>query len=80
MSNSIELLSGPISEIQKKYEILSDLVINEYQGKVFGSQSHISHNNELSIVVYFEVLEGKREECKQKFNTIIRNQVVLQRN
>src|SRR5215211_2492198 len=27
MSNSLELLTGPISEIQKKYEILSDIVI-----------------------------------------------------
>jgi hypothetical protein len=33
MSNSLELLSGPISEIQKKYEILSDIV-TEYNGKV----------------------------------------------
>ena len=71
MSNSFELLTGPISEIQKKYEILSDLV-TEYNGKVHGSQSHINGNN-ISLVVYFEVPEGKRDEVKQKFNNTIRN-------
>jgi hypothetical protein len=76
LSNSLELLSGPIAEIQKKY-ILSDIV-SGYNGRVFGSQSHISHNNELSIVVYFKVPEGKREEVKRKFENLIRNQLILQ--
>ena len=39
MSNSFELLTGPIDTIQKKYEILSDIV-TEQNGKVHGSQSH----------------------------------------
>jgi hypothetical protein len=73
MSNSLELLTGPIDSIQKKYEILSDIVI-EYQGKVHGSQSHIN-NNIISLVVYFEVPEGKREEVKRKFNN---NIIILQ--
>src|SRR5688500_6383456 len=33
MSNSFKLLTGPVSEIQKKYEILSDIV-SEANGKV----------------------------------------------
>ena len=66
-SNSIELISGPISEVQKKYEILSDIV-TEYNGKVHGSQSHILPNNTISLVVYYEVPEGKREEVKTRFN------------
>ena len=37
MSNSLELLQGSIVDIQKKYEILSDIV-SEYNGKVHGSQ------------------------------------------
>ena len=37
MCNSFELLTGPIETIQKKYEILSDIV-SEYNGKVHGSQ------------------------------------------
>ncbi len=38
MSNSVEYLQGSIiGEIQKKYEILSD-IITEYGGKVHGSQ------------------------------------------
>jgi hypothetical protein len=62
MSNSLELLTGPITEIQKKYEILSDIV-TEYNGKVHGSQSHVN-SNVISLVVYYEVpAEGnKREE------------------
>ncbi len=38
MSNPFELLTGPIDIIQKKYEVLSDIVITEYNGKVHGSQ------------------------------------------
>jgi hypothetical protein len=49
---------------------LSDIVI-EYNGKVHGSQSHIVANNSISLFVYYEVLEGKREEVKQRFNNII---------
>ena len=80
MSNSLELLTGPIAEIQKKYEILSD-IITELGGKTHGSQSHIGPNNSISLVVYYEVpAEGnKRDEVKQKFNNTNRNnQVVLQ--
>ncbi len=76
MSNSFEVLSGPISEVQKKYEILSDIV-NEYNGKVHGSQSHIIANNIISLVVYYEIPEGKREEVKQKFEN---NIIVLKTN
>ena len=71
MSNSFEMLTGPIEIIQKKYEILSDIV-SEYNGKVHGSQSHIVSANTISLIVYFEVPEGKREEVKIRFkNSII---------
>jgi len=70
MSNSFELLTGPIEIIQKKYEILSDIV-TEHNGKVHGSQSHMISNNSMSLIVYYEVPEGKREEVKQKFNSQI---------
>jgi hypothetical protein len=80
MSNSFELLTGPITDIQKKYEILSDIV-SEANGKVHGSQRDRDPKTGLSdLLVYFEVPDGKREECKQRFNNIIRNnQVILQR-
>jgi hypothetical protein len=68
MYNSFELLSGPIDSIQKKYEILSDIV-TEYNGKVHGSQSHIVAHNSISIIIYFEVPEGKREETKNKLRS-----------
>jgi hypothetical protein len=71
MSNSFESLTGPIDTIQKKYEMLSDIV-SEYNGKVHGSQSHIVSANTISLIVYFEVPEGKREEVKIRFkNSII---------
>jgi hypothetical protein len=78
MSNSFELLTGPIDTIQKKYEILSNIV-TDLGGKVHGSQSHIIQNNSISLIVYYEVPEGKREECKQKFNTVTKNNLILQR-
>ncbi|MGI0052094.1 MAG: hypothetical protein ACRD8K_10195 [Nitrososphaeraceae archaeon] len=78
-SNLLELLQGSITEVQKKYEILSDLV-TEYNGKVHGSQSHVKGNS-ISLVVYYETPDGKREEVKQKFsNFLARNNIVLQRN
>ena len=55
MSNSLEVLQGPIADIQKKYEILSDIV-SEANGKVHGSQSHIvANNNSMQLIVYYEV-------------------------
>ena len=53
MSNSFELLTASIQDIQKKYEILSDIV-SEANGKVHGSQSHIVANNSISLIVYYE--------------------------
>jgi hypothetical protein len=68
MSNSFELLTGPIDVIQKKYEILSDLV-TEYNGKVHGSQSDRDPKTSLiDLLVYYEVPLGMRDEVKQKFN------------
>jgi hypothetical protein len=70
MSNSLELLQGPIADVQKKYEILSDNV-SEANGKVHGSQSHIVNNaNSISLIVYYEVPEGQRDEIKHKFNSL----------
>ena len=65
MSNSLELLIGPIETVQNKYEILSDIV-TKYQGKVHGSQSSVNGSN-ISLIVYYEVPEGKREELKSQF-------------
>ncbi len=73
MSNSFELLTGPIAEIQKKYEILSDIV-SEYNGKVHGSQRDRDPKTGLiDLIVYYEIPEGKREEVKSKFNFFLTN-------
>ena len=74
MSNSFELLTGSLQDIQKKYEILSDIV-SEANGKVHGSQSHIIANNSMSLVVYYEVPLGIRKEVKQKFNNHRNNEI-----
>ncbi|MGZ5548920.1 MAG: hypothetical protein ACXWFZ_13330 [Nitrososphaeraceae archaeon] len=67
MSNSFELLTGPIESIQKKYEILSDIV-TEYNGKVHGSQrDRDPKTGLLDLLVYYEVPLGKRDEVKRKF-------------
>src|SRR5215213_2689597 len=79
MSNSFEYLQGSIREIQQKYEILSDIV-TEYGGKVHGSQRDRDPKIGLiDLLVYYEVPDGKREEVKQKFYTLVRNQMVLQK-
>jgi hypothetical protein len=78
MSNSLELLQGPIVDVQSKYEFLSDIV-SEANGKVHGSQSHIvtaANNNSISLIVYYEVPEGQRDEIKLKFNSFIKNLMV----
>ncbi len=69
MSNSFELLTGPNDTIQKKYEILSDIV-SEYNGKVHGFQSHIVPNN-IQLIVYYEVPLGQRDEVKRKFSMLV---------
>ena len=65
MDNSFELLTSDgssISNIQKQYEILSD-IISDHNGKVHGSQSHIiAATNTLQLIVYYEVPEGKRKK------------------
>ena len=74
MSNSFELLQGQIETIQKNYEILSDIV-SEHNGKVHGSQSHIKQDNSMSLIVYYEVPLGNREEVKQKFTKLLIKQI-----
>ena len=75
------LLQGSIEGIQKKYEILSDIVIVEYNGKVHGSQRDRDPKTGLiDLLVYYEVPQGQREEVKQKYQNFTRNQVALQRN
>ena len=67
MSNSFELLTGPIDAIQKKYEILSDIV-TENNGKVHGSKKDRDLKTGLiDLLVYYEVPVGKREDVKKKF-------------
>jgi hypothetical protein len=80
MSNSFELLQGSIAEIQKKYEILSD-ILSDYNGKVHGSQRDRDPKTGLiDLLVYYEVPLGQREEVKRKFENMIRSQMALQRN
>ena len=86
MSNSLELLQGSIVDVQKKYEILSDIVSSEANGKVHGSQSHIvaavsaNINSIISLIVYYIVSLGEREAVKKKFENLVRSQMTLQRN
>ena len=71
MSNSLELLTGPIDTIQKKYEILSDIV-TEYNGKVHGSQRDRDPKTGLiDLLVYYEVPVGIRDELKRKFSMLV---------
>ena len=72
MSNSFELLQGSIAEVQKKYEILSDIVITEYNGKVHGSQRDRDPKTGLiDLLVYYEVSLGQRDEVKRKFENYV---------
>ncbi len=71
MSNSFEYLQGAITEIQKKYEILSDIV-TEYGGKVNGSQRDRDPKTGLiDLLVYYEVPLGQRDEVKRKFENYV---------
>ena len=71
MSNSFEYLQGSIAEIQKKYEILSDIV-TEYGGKVHGSQRDRDPKTGLiDLLVYYEVPLGQRDEVKNNLSNSI---------
>ena len=71
MSNSFELLQGSIANIQKQYEMLSDIVIVEHGDKMHGSPSHIIANKDIQLTVYDEVSQGHRDEVKQKFDNFL---------
>lgn len=73
MSNSFELLTvGPIQDIQRKYEILSDIVIVEYNGKVLGAQRDRDPKTGLiDLLVYYEVPLGQRDVVKSKFENYV---------
>jgi hypothetical protein len=70
MSNSFELLQGSIANIQKQYEMLSDIVIVEHGDKMHGSPFHIIANKDIQLTVY-EVSQGHRDEVKQKFDNFL---------
>jgi hypothetical protein len=59
-------LQGSSTEIQKKYEILSDIV-TEYGGRVHGSQRNRDPKTRLiDLLVYYEIPVGNREVVKQR--------------
>jgi hypothetical protein len=71
MSNSFELLQGDsIANIQKQYEMLSDIV-TEHNGKVHGSKGIEILKQASDLLVYYEVPFGQREEVKRKFNDFV---------
>ena len=59
-------LQGSPDTIKKQYEFLSD-IIRDCNGKVHGSQSHIS-NNSMYLIVYYEVPEGQRDDVNKKID------------
>ena len=70
MSNSFELLYGPINEVQRLYEVLSDIIIDT-GGKVHDLQrDRDTRTGLLDLLVYYEVPEGERDELKNKFEFI----------
>ena len=79
MDNSFEFLEGFPDSMKKQYEFLSD-IIRDCNGKVHGSQSHIS-NNSIYLIVYYEVPEGQREDIKKKIDnfTQYKNEIACSR-
>ena len=67
MSNTFELLTGPIETVQKNYEVLSDIV-TEYNSQVQGSQrDRDPKTGLLDLLVYYELSVVNREEIKRKY-------------
>ena len=65
------MFTGPIETIQKKYEILSDIV-TEYNGKVHGSQRDRDPKTSLiDLLVYYEVPLGQREEVNRNLRILL---------
>ena len=69
MDNSFEFLEGSPDAIKKHYEFISD-ILRDCNGKVHGSQSHLS-NNSMYLIVYYEVPEGQRDGIKKKIDNFI---------
>ena len=73
----IELLQASIANIQKQYEMLS-VIVTEHGGKVHGSQSHIIANNDIQLIVYYEVPQGQRAEVSKSSITFFLRVLVEQ--
>lgn len=68
MSNSYDLTSGHFSDIQKKYEILFD-IITELSGKMYGSRSNVMQDNLTSLNVYLKFQKVKRKKQNRSLIT-----------
>ena len=79
MSNSFELLTGPIETFKRNMKFYQ-ISITEYNGKIHGSQSHNVTNNSMQLIVYYEVPLEQRDEVKESLITYSRNNIVIQRN
>jgi hypothetical protein len=77
-SHSYELLAGlTIVEIQKKYEILTEIIIAA-KGKVQRSQlERDPTTGKPGMLVYYEVPQGQISEVKRKFGNSIKNTVLI---
>jgi hypothetical protein len=77
-SHSFELLTGlTIVEIQKKYEILTEIIIAA-KGKVQRSQlERDPTTGKPGMLVYYEVPQGQISEVKRKFGNSIKNTVLI---
>jgi len=77
-SYSFELLTGLTNvEIQKKYEILTGIIIAA-NGKIQGS--HLDSDpttGNPGMLVYYEIPQGRIIEVKRKFNSSIKNMVLM---
>ena len=77
-SHSFELLTGlTIGEIQKKYEILTDIIIKA-NGKVQGSQlDRDPATGRPGMLIYYEVPQGQISEVKRKFDYSVKKMVLI---
>lgn len=72
MSNTFEFIVGSPRWVREQYQYLSSL-IQKANGKVHGSQSHIrrENNNELEILIYFEVPKTYLSNIQESFKQFL---------
>lgn len=70
MDNSYVYLTGRPMQIKRAYERVSD-VVRDAGGKIHGSQRGVDTDQQMDLIVYYEVPKGWRESVEKSIEQFL---------